>query len=69
MPEIFKVGEKAPSSGIYKVVHAGNHAESHYVTALYGDTFPACLKCSGGARFELAASAVHVDAHPLFMPR
>ena len=43
MPEILEPGDRAPSSGLYKVVHAGQHALPHYVTALYGDTFPACL--------------------------
>jgi hypothetical protein len=67
MPETFEAGDRAPSSGIYKAVHANLHAEPHYVTALYGDTFPACQKCSRKIRFELAISAVHLNAHPLFM--
>ena len=56
-----------PSSGLYKVVHAGQHALPHYVTALYGDTFPACLECVDGARFELAVVAGYIGAHPLFV--
>ena len=67
MPETLEAGNKAPSSGIYKAVHAGVHTAPHYVTALYGDTFPACQRCSGKIRFELAISAVHINAHPLFM--
>ena len=43
------------------------HALPHYVTALYGDTFPACLECVDGVRFELAVVAGYIGAHPLFI--
>jgi hypothetical protein len=67
MPEILEPGDRVPSSGLYKVVHAGRHAQSHYVTALYGDTFPACLECLNGVRFELTIVAGYIRAHPLFI--
>jgi len=35
MPEVFEPGSGAPSSGVYKVIHARQHAQPHYVTALY----------------------------------
>ena len=43
-----------------------NHGEAHYVTAIYGDTFPPCLECYDNVQFELAVSSVHVNAHPYF---
>ena len=43
-----------------------NHGEAHYVTALYGDTFPFCLECHDHVRFELVVSSVHINAHPYF---
>jgi hypothetical protein len=67
MPEILEPGDRVPSSGLYKVVHAGKHALPHYVTALYGDTFPPCLECADGVRFELAVVAGYIGAHPLFI--
>ncbi len=66
MPHIFKAGQKVSTTGVYKVVHAGQHIEAHYVTAVFGDTFPPCLECSDNIRFELALSAVHINAHPQF---
>jgi hypothetical protein len=63
---IFRTGDKAPCSGIYKAVHATKHGETHYVTAIYGDTFPACLECSVNVQFELSIPSVHVNAHPYF---
>ncbi len=66
MPNIFRAGEKVPTTGVYKVVHSRQHVEAHYITALQGDTFPLCLECSDNVRFEVALSAVHVNAHPLF---
>ncbi|HXY07887.1 MAG TPA: hypothetical protein VEI52_08525 [Terriglobales bacterium] len=59
-------GNKALCSGLYKVIHARQHAESHYVIVLFGETFPSCTECSHHVRFELAMSAVHVNAHPHF---
>lgn len=67
MPEAFEAGKKIPESGVYKVVYAKQHVPRHYVTALYGDTFPACRSCLGGVRLEIAMRAVYIDAHPLFM--
>jgi hypothetical protein len=45
MVAVFRPGNKAPFSGVYKVTHAHQHAEPHYVTLLFGDTFPVCLTC------------------------
>ena len=55
-----------PFSGAYKVVHSGQHNESHYVLALRGATFPGCLRCCYQAKFQLALSAVYVVTHPFF---
>jgi hypothetical protein len=55
-----------PLQAFYKRVHAGQHVSPHYVTAVFGDTFPPCVDCSDNVRFELALSAVHVKAHPQF---
>ena len=59
-------GNKALSSGVYKVIHARQHAESHYVILLFGEILPPCMECLQAVRFELAVSAVHVNAHPRF---
>jgi hypothetical protein len=64
--EVVRPGNKAPHSGVYKATHAQQHAEPHYVTLLFGDTFPVCLTCSKQVQFELAMSAAHVNAHPHF---
>ena len=66
MSEVFKPGNKAHLSGVYKVTHHREHVAPHYVTLLFGDIFPPCLKCSNAVRFELAISAVHANAHPHF---
>jgi hypothetical protein len=67
MADIFQPGDRTPCSGIYRVVHAIQHASSHHVIALYGEIFPHCQECTDEVRFELARSAVHVSAHPLFL--
>jgi hypothetical protein len=67
MSQILRPGDRVPTTGIYKAVHGRQHAPPHYVTALYGDTFPTCLGCSDSVRFELALSALHVNADPQFI--
>ena len=66
MPNVCSAGDKVPTTGVYKAIHAGRHAEPHYVMALFGGTFPTCLECIDNVRFELALSAVYVNAHPQF---
>ena len=66
MGNVFKPGVKSSASGVYRVIHARHHAPAHYVTVLYGETFPLCKECSDGVTFELAMSAVHVNAHAFF---
>ena len=52
MVEIFRPGNKAPRSGVYKVTHAQQHAEPHYVTLLFADTFPDRRLTSGIANLR-----------------
>jgi hypothetical protein len=66
MADSFAPGQRAPASGVYRTTHKHEHIISHYVTMLYGETFPPCLECSASVRFELALSAVHINAHPAF---
>ncbi len=66
LAEIFEPGDQVPASGVYKASHGRQHLVSHYVTALFGETFPSCLGCSDQVRFELALSAVYVHAHAQF---
>jgi len=63
--EMFKPGDQVPASGVYRASHA-KHMGAHYITALFGETFPTCLGCSKHVRFELALSAVYIYAHPQF---
>jgi len=63
---IFSPGETAPFSGVYLVIHGPCRAETHYVSVIHGDIFPACSKCTLAVRFELRFSAVHIKSHSLF---
>lgn len=49
---VFKVGDRVPVNGIYRVEHAA-HRLPHEVTLLGGQPFPPCAKCRGRVRFEL----------------
>lgn len=68
MADMFRAGDSAPCSGVFKVIHSLHHAEPHYVIALYRDTFPPCVECTDEVRFELAIAAVYVKTHPAFTP-
>jgi hypothetical protein len=66
MADVIKPGDKALFSGVYQVIHGQEHAQTHYVTAVYGDIFPSCRTCLDQVRFELAMSAVYVSTHRHF---
>lgn len=57
---VFKPGEKAPQSGIYKVLHY-QHRLYHEVTILAGQSLPSCRRCGQEVRFQLVSSAVPVE--------
>jgi hypothetical protein len=57
---VFKPGEKAPQSGIYKVLHY-QHRLYHEVTVLAGQSLPSCRRCGKDVRFQLVSSAVPVE--------
>lgn len=40
MPDIFQAEDTVPASGVYTVVHENMHIPPHYVTVIYGQTFP-----------------------------
>lgn len=57
---VYKPGEKAPQSGIYKVLHR-EHRRYHEVTVLAGQPLPACRRCGNDVRFELTSAATPVE--------
>ena len=58
--KVLKPGEKAPQSGIYKVLHY-QHRMYHEVTILSGQSLPTCRRCGSEVRFQLVSSATPVE--------
>ena len=46
-------GEPAPESGMYRVVHEGNHKPEQEVAMVKGGMFLPCAGCAGGPRYRL----------------
>ena len=71
--DVFKSGEKVPTSGIYDVIHdkldGNDHAHPYQVTVISGTVFPPCRGCKGSVRFRLHQAAEHLDAHDHFNSR
>jgi hypothetical protein len=63
--DTFKPGDPVPTSGIYKVIHDPEHAQSHEVTCVYGKKFPPCHGCAH-PRFVLVRAAHHIETHEHF---
>ena len=63
---IFKPGDDVPRSGVYRVIHANQHAKPHEVTCVYSDRFPPCRDCRQDVRFVLVRPAQHVASHEHF---
>ena len=64
MRAVFRAGQRVLLTRVYEIVHAHEDVPTHYVTALSGDSFPACSERSDEVRFELALIALHFRAHP-----
>ena len=59
-PEIFRPGEMAPVSGIYRVVHKSGHRPAHEVMAIRGEHFPTCRVCRNEVEFRSVRVISHV---------
>jgi hypothetical protein len=62
----YKPGDAVEHSGVYRVVHAGNHAKEHEVTVLYGKRFPPCNGCGQQPRFYPLRLAHDIEASEHF---
>ena len=56
-------GDRAPSSGVYRVIHV-QHRKSHRVIMIRGDDLPPCRFCKDQVAFELVEPAEYI-AHDL----
>jgi hypothetical protein len=59
-----QAGDSIEHSGVYRVVHAGNHAPEHEVTVLYGKRFPA--RCGQEPRFYPVRLAHDIEGNEHF---
>ena len=66
--EVFRIGQKAPHSGIYDVLHDRHHPQKHQVTCVHNESFPPCHGCGDEVRFRLAVKALHISQDPEFKP-
>ncbi len=66
MADRFKSGDKVKKSGIYSVLHEGEHADAHDVTCIAGKMFPECGECGGAVRFLLVRHATHIGRNEHF---
>ncbi len=55
MSKVLKVGDKAPSDGLYRVIHY-QHRLPHTVSIRKDVHLPACRKCGDHVTFELVGT-------------
>ena len=55
-----KPGDVVRQSGIYEVVHDGDHRAAHEVVMISGDNFPNCETCDQNVRFRLIRTAPYI---------
>ena len=56
----FRPGDPVRQSGIYEVIHGGEHRQAHEVVMLKGTAFPTCDTCSDDVRFRLVRTAPYI---------
>jgi hypothetical protein len=64
--DVYKPGDIVKSSGIYRVIHDKQHAETHEITAIHGKKFPPCNHCGHHPRFVQVRSAQHIIHNQYF---
>ncbi|HEY3131026.1 MAG TPA: hypothetical protein VGL91_16345, partial [Acidobacteriota bacterium] len=63
MVEVFRPGNIAPHSGVYRATHAQQHAEPHYVTLLFGEKTTSPAKKPENGQINKAPLKPPVRAH------
>ena len=53
-------GDTVRQSGIYEVIHDGEHRSAHEVVMISGDHFPNCETCDQSVRFRLVRTAPYI---------
>lgn len=53
-------GDSVRQSGIYEVIHDGEHRAAHEVVMISGDSFPNCETCDQNVRFRLVRTAPYI---------
>ena len=57
---LFKPGETVPESGIYEVIHEGDHRQAHDAVMIRGNQFPGCEVCDQSVRFRIVRTAPYI---------
>ena len=58
--KLYGPGETVLESGIYEVVHDGQHRSAHEVVMIASDHFPTCDTCMDRVRFRLIRTAPYI---------
>ena len=51
------MGSRVPETGIYEIIHCGQHRQAHEAVLISGNRFPRCEGCGKNVRFRLLRSA------------
>jgi hypothetical protein len=57
----YTVGQKAPVSGVYRVLHDRNHRQPHEITMIAGRVFPPCEHCGQRVTYDLVRRTEHLS--------
>ena len=58
--QLHRPGDSVLESGIYEVVHDGQHRSAHEVVMISNDRFPTCDTCMDRVRFRLVRTAPYI---------
>jgi hypothetical protein len=53
-------GDPVPESGIYEVIHDGEHRQAHDAVMILGNHFPTCETCNERVRFRIVRTAPYI---------
>jgi hypothetical protein len=57
---LYKPGELAPVTGIYRVIHGRGHRPEHTAIVLRGEVLPPCRTCGVDVSFRVDRQSSHI---------
>jgi hypothetical protein len=67
-PHAVRAGDVVMATGIYEIIHGGQHRPTHEVILIRDERFPSCEGCGAALRIRLLRAAPYIFHDKDFAP-